>query len=92
MLDANKRSLDLLRRVRDLEFETDALKNYIVELKVRVAVYVPMKGDPIDAKMAEFINNYPERNKLKVMFMRESNGVYEFGSKRVKVEVTKGKI
>ena len=42
--------------------------------------------------MAEFINNYPERSKLKIMFLRESTGVYQFGSKRIKVEVTCGKI
>jgi hypothetical protein len=42
-------------------------------------VYIPIKGDPIDTKLAEYINNYPERNKLKIMFMRESLGVYEFG-------------
>mmetsp|Transcript_36255 Transcript_36255/g.26394 ORF Transcript_36255/g.26394 Transcript_36255/m.26394 type:complete len:106 (+) Transcript_36255:633-950(+) len=43
-------------------------------------------------KLAEFINNYPDRQKLKIMFMRESEGVYEFGSRRVAVKVEKGKI
>ena len=42
--------------------------------------------------MAEFINNYPNRNKLKIMFMRESSGVYTFGSKKINVTVQKGKI
>lgn len=42
--------------------------------------------------MAEFINNYPERSKLKIMFMRESEGVYVFGSKRVAVKVEKDNI
>ena len=79
--------MDLLKRVRDLELETATLKNYIVELKARVAVYVPLKNDAIDLKMAEFINNYPDRNRLKIMFMRESSGVYEFGSKKVVVRV-----
>ena len=53
---------------------------------------MPIKDDPIDMKMAEFINNYPDRNKLKIMFMRESEGVYEFGSKRVNVKIEKGRI
>lgn len=92
MFEANKTSLDLLRRVRDLELETDVLKNYIIDLKARVAVYVPIKGDPVDHKVAEFINNYPDRNKLKIMFMRDSAGVYQFGSKRITVSVEKGKI
>ena len=84
--------MDLLKRVRDLEMENDTLRNYIIDLKARVAVYVPMKDDPVDRKMAEFINNYPDRNKLKIMFMRTSEGVYEFGSKRVNVRIEKGRI
>lgn len=42
--------------------------------------------------MADFINNYPDRHKLKIMFMRESEGVYSFASKRVNVRVEKGGI
>lgn len=42
--------------------------------------------------MAEYINNYPERSKLRIMFMRESDGVYQFGSRRVCVKVDKDKI
>ena len=40
----------------------------------------------------EYINNYPDRQKLKVMFLRESSGVYEFGSRRVMVKVERDKI
>ena len=72
--------------------EIDTLKNYIIELKHKIAVYIPMKDDHIDKKIAEFINNYPERQKLKIMFMRESEGVYMFGTKRVGVRVDKDKI
>ncbi len=78
--------------MRDLEYENDTLKNYIVDLKARVAVYVPVRDDPVDHKVAEFINNYPDRNRLKIMFMRASEGVYEFGSKRVNVRIEKGHI
>ena len=88
--EANKKSLDLLKSIRDLELENSTLKSYIVDLKARVAIYVPIKDDPVDMKVAEFINNYPERNKLKIMFMRESEGVYEFGSKRIYVMIHKG--
>ena len=63
-----------------------------MDLKSRIAVYIPVKGDPIDARLAEYINNYPERSKLKIMFMRESEGVYIFGTKRVGVRVDKDKI
>ena len=90
--EANKQSLDLLKRTRDLELENDTLKGYIIDLKARVAIYVPIQSDPVDLKMAEFINNYPDRNKLKIMFMREQSGVYSFGSKKVTVSVEKNKI
>ena len=90
--EANKTSLDLLKRIRDLELENVHLKNYIIDLKARVAIYVPIKDDIIDGRVAEFINNYPDRNKLKLMFMRESEGVYQFGTKRVNVRVEKNKI
>ena len=73
---ANKTSLELLRQLKDAEIEIETLKNYIIELKQRIAVYIPVKDDPIDKRLAEFINNYPERQKLKIMFMRESDGVY----------------
>ena len=43
-------------------------------------------------KLAEYINNFPDRSKLKIMFMRESEGVYEFGSRRIRVKVEKDKI
>ena len=78
--------------MKDAEIEIETLKNYIIELKQRIAVYIPVKDDVIDKRLAEFINNYPDRQKLKIMFMRESEGVYQFGSKRVAVRVDKDKI
>ena len=87
MYEANKTSLGLLKRVRNLELENATLKNYIIDLKARVAIYVPIKEDVVDMKMAEFINNYPDRNRLKIMFMRETVGVYQFGSKRINVRI-----
>ena len=90
--EATKGSLELLKQLKDSENEVEALKNYVMDLKSRIAVYIPVKGDPIDARLAEYINNYPERSKLKIMFMRESEGVYSFGTKRIYVRVEKDKI
>ena len=73
---ANKTSLELLKQLKDAEVEIETLKQYIIDLKQRIAVYIPVKEDATDKKLAEFINNYPERSKLKIMFMRESEGVY----------------
>lgn len=92
LYQSNCNCLDFLKRLRAQEEEIDALKSYILELKARVAIYIPIKEDPLDVKMAEYINNYPDRAKLKIMFMRESKGVYEFGTKRINVEVMQDRI
>uniref|UniRef100_A0A7S3TRR3 GAR domain-containing protein n=1 Tax=Strombidinopsis acuminata TaxID=141414 RepID=A0A7S3TRR3_9SPIT len=85
-------SLDLLKALKDAEYQIETLKQYVIDLKSRIAVYIPVKDDAIDKKLAEYINNYPDRQKLKIMFMRESEGVYQFGTKRVAVKVEKDKI
>ena len=58
---ANKTSLELLKQLKDSEIEIETLKNYVIDLKQKIAVYIPVKDDAIDKKLAEFINNYPER-------------------------------
>ena len=101
-----KTSLELLKNLKDVETHNDDLsseihhlrieietyRNYITDLKSRIAVYVPVKNDFIDGRIAEYINHYPDRTKLRVMFLRESEGIYQFGSKRIAVKVDKDKI
>ena len=52
-----------------------------------INIYVPLKGDKIDETLAEFVNNYKDRDKFRIMFLRESEGIYKFGSKRVSISV-----
>ena len=92
MARQSQQALELLKGLKDSEQEIEALKAYIIDLKSRIAVYIPVKNDSVDKKLAEYINNYPERNKLKIMFMREQEGVYQFGTKKVYVRVDKDKI
>ena len=41
-------------------------------------------------KLADFINNYPEREKLnKCRFTREAEGVYNFGTKKITISLSK---
>jgi hypothetical protein len=42
---ANKTSLELLKQLKDAEVEIETLKNYIIELKQRIAVYIPVRED-----------------------------------------------
>jgi len=90
--NANLNSLEILKKLRDAELENAQMRQYIVDLKTRVAIYIPVRNDPIDHQLAEYINNFPDRNRLKIMFMRESEGVYEFGTRRVAVRVDNDKI
>lgn len=89
---ANKTALELLTRIRDEESEVETLKAYIVELRTRIAVYVPLKSDPVDKALSEYINSYEDRRKLKLMFLRLKEGVYEFGTRRVSVKVERSNI
>ena len=40
--------------------------------------------------LGKVLNNFPERDEIKILFLRESEGVYRFGSKRVYIKVEKG--
>jgi glycerophosphoryl diester phosphodiesterase len=53
--------LELLKALKKAEQEIETLKQYIIELKQRIGVYIPVKNDTIDRKLAEYINNFPER-------------------------------
>lgn len=81
-----------MEQLKEAETENENLKQTIVDLKQRIAIYIPVKDDDIDLRLAEYINNYPDRNKLKIMFLRESEGIYEFGSRRIHVRVDNDKI
>ena len=82
--------MKLLKDLKTSEQEIETLKLYTIELKTRVAVYIPVKDDPVDKLLADFINNYPDRAKLKIMFQRQSQGVYSFGKKKVNISIQNG--
>lgn len=90
--ETNQVGLQLLTQIRDQTEEIETLKVYCMDLKSKVSVYIPIKDDGVDCRLADYINNYPDRTKLKVMFLRESSGIYEFGTKRVEVRVAQNKI
>ena len=72
--------------MKDAEIEIASLQGYVFDLKQRVPYYIPIKNDIIDCRLADYINSYPDREKLKMMFMRESDGNYNFGSQRVSIK------
>lgn len=68
------------------------MKRLILELKGRSQTYVPVNDDNIDLRLAEYINASSNPNKLTTLFIRERDGVYQFGTKRVFVKMEGGKI
>ena len=68
------------------------LKKLILELKDKSAVYVAVSDDVIDRKIAEFVNASNDPHKLTKLFIREREGVYQFGSKRVFVKIEGDKV
>ena len=92
MYKANLTSLELLKQLKSAEAENESLKTYIIEMKSKLAIYIPAKDDPVDVALAEWINNYPDRRKLKVMFLRSEPGVYTFGTKKVSVRLEQSRI
>ena len=71
---SNKISLDLLKEIKRLEFE--------------YGFYYPaVKSDSIDIELARFINSNVERPALKSLFVRESEGLYRFGTKKTNIKL-----
>ena len=88
---SNKISLELMAQVKQMKLSMDYMAGY-----ARVGgVYEPFnKDDVIDFNLAEYINWSPYRQPLSQLFVRESEGVYQFGSKRttIKYENTELKV
>lgn len=68
------------------------LKKMILEMKDQASVYIPVSDDPIDRRIAEWINASNDPNRLTRLFIRERDGVYQFGSKRIYVKVEGDKV
>ena len=81
-----------MKTIKTQEQEIEVLKNHVIELKARFSVYTPAKNDLVDMRLADYINNYPNRAKLRIMFLRESPGIYNFGSKRVTIRIENDKL
>ena len=50
--------------------------NIVEQLETNQAVYIAKKNDPIDKALGNYVNKYPEKKKMNIMFLRESEGVY----------------
>ena len=51
-------------------------------LRENEPVYIGKHDDSIDLYLAYWLNSYPRKHELKILFIRQSEGVYLFGSLR----------
>lgn len=74
------------------EEKIQCLLNLNEDLENSCAIYIAHKNDLVDRKLAQYLNTFPDRKKLNIMFLRETEGVYKFGSRKVyiKIEGSKG--
>ena len=50
-------------------------------------IYKPLVSDPVDLKLANYINRAPLNVRQKMNFQRESEGVYRYHRKRVFMKI-----
>ncbi len=89
--EAQKTSLELLQQLKEREFQIEKLQEIIVELQKgslnNVYIYHPVKDDPVDKRLAEYINNAPVQLRNQMQFQREQEGIYKYGKKRVFMKI-----
>ena len=95
LYEAKNIKSEILNKMKELEDQVEDLLNENERLKALLQtaknqVYVERKDDDTDRKLKNFICTYPGREKLKILFIRESEGVYQFGTKRVYIKCEKG--
>jgi len=78
--------LELINQLKEFEYQVTFLEEKVEELmrlnkvlEKGQAIYIARRDDKIDRALGSYINSFPERHKLKIMFLRESEGVYQFG-------------
>ena len=68
--------LDLVNENKSLRYKIEECIHVNAELEKDVPIYVAKKYDQVDRALGKYINTYPEKNSLKILFLRESEGVY----------------
>lgn len=75
-MQADKKIGELLSKVSNIKMENHQ-------------IYIGRKSDRTDMVLAEYLNKYPEKEKMKILFLRETEGVYQFGQRRVYLKIDK---
>lgn len=75
--------------MKDREQELDRMSEYLNDLQKINFLYKPVKDDHIDIKLADYINNNHVHKKASMLFVREQEGVYSYGKRRVFIKIEK---
>lgn len=89
-LDQERKLKKLGDIINEKDSELSILREMIGELQKPKPSYFPVKDDTVDQALAEYLNTRPEP--MEVIFIREDQGTYLFGSKRVFIKIENGKI
>ena len=75
-LNMMKQTKEFENNNRFMEEKIRQLMRLNKDLEKNQAVYIAKRDDKIDEALGYYLNTYPEKEKLKIMFLRESEGVY----------------
>ena len=88
---SNQRLINrLFNIIRECKAENMAMREKIFMAQTTLPLYLPVKGDPIDFAMAEYVNSL--KNPLKIPFVREDHGIYLFGSRNIRIKLQNNKL
>ena len=94
-------SNELLDKLKFAEDQLEPLQQGVAPLQERINqlladieklkhdTYIAHKNDVLDKHLSSYLNAYPEKEKLRIMFLRETEGVYQFGQRRVYLKCEK---
>ena len=75
--------------LKELKSENFALRERLFFAQNSLPLYIPVRGDPLDFAMAEFVNNL--KRPLKIPFVRQDPGFYLFGSRNIRLRLVNNK-
>ena len=79
----------LVEIMRELKSENFALRERLFFSQNSFPLYIPVRGEPLDFAMAEFVNNL--KRPLKIPFVRQDPGFYLFGTRNIRIKILNSK-
>jgi predicted RNase H-like nuclease (RuvC/YqgF family) len=92
LMEVERQANNLRAALEEKDEQIEHLTEAIHQMREGQEVYVPTKGDYVDNAIADFINGNSNARSLRLLFIRETEGVYQFGTKRIFIKLEAGKI